>query len=553
MIRKLMASSALIALLSAGAISIAPAQTDPAKPAVTEETAAAPDTTAAPAEAVADSTQAIAPEKPTLASAIIGRSVYSSADPESDNIGDVNDLIVDEKGAVTHAVVGVGGFIGIGEKNVAVPFDELKVVENNGDFRLVYSATKEQLESAPAFDRTAYDPAARAPKPADTASTDTTGITPTAPATSTDTTTAPAANDMAATPPAEAPAATDQAVATAPAEPAPADQAATAPPAEAPAASDQAATTPPVEAPAPADTTAAAPPAQEQTTAQTDTTAAAPAEPTTEPLPPEVGFVNASADQIRASTLMGKDIYGPEDQSIGQVSDLVLEKEGATRVAIIDVGGFLGVGEKPVAIAFTDLKIAKPAGDPNAIPHVTVAMTKEQLEGLPTFDTAALDQTAATGAESTPAAAPDASAPPADATATAEKAADATSTDTMAAAPATAPTDQPATDQTTTGSVSAASPVSQDIAASKLMGAEVYGTDDSDIGEIGDIVFDPKGDIEAVVVDVGGFLGIGEKPVALNFDNLNIRTDESGKLMVSANATKDQLDKAPAFEVSAIQ
>ena len=82
------------------------------------------------------------------------------------------------------------------------------------------------------------------------------------------------------------------------------------------------------------------------------------------------------------------------------------------------------------------------------------------------------------------------------------------------------------------------------------MGAEVYGTEDADIGEISDIVFDAKGDIDAVIVDVGGFLGIGEKPVALNFDNLNIRTDESGKLLVSVNATKDQLDKAPAFEVS---
>jgi len=544
MIRNLMASSALVALMSAGAISVAPAQTDPAKPAVTQETAAAPEATVAPA-VVAESTQSIAPEKPTLASAIIGRSVYSSADPESDNIGDVNDLIVDEKGAVTHAVVGVGGFLGIGEKNVAVPFDELKVVENDGDFRLVYSATKEQLESAPAFDRTAYDPAARAPKPVDTASTDTTGIAPTAPAS--DTTTAPAA-DVAATPPAEEPAATDQAAMT--------------PPAEAPAASDQAATTPPAETTAPADTMAAAPPAQEQTTAPTDTMAAAPAEPTTEPLPPEVGFVNASADQVRASTLMGKEVYGPDNASIGQISDLVLEKEGATRVAIIDVGGFLGVGQKPVAIKFTDLKFAVPAGaDANSAPQITIAMTKEQLEGLPTFDTAALEN-AAPSAPAGTVIAPDA-------TATTEKPADTTATDTMAAAPATAPTDQPAADQpaadqtaaatdqpaadqVTTGSISA-SPVSQDIAASKLIGSEAYGTDDSDIGEVSDIVFDAKGDIDAVVVDVGGFLGIGEKPVALNFDNLNVRTDESGNLQVSVNATKDQLDKAPAFEVSSIQ
>ena len=60
-------------------------------------------------------------------------------------------------------MVGVGGFLGIGEKDVAVPFDELQVVEDeDGDIRLIYSATKEQLEAAEAFDRTAYDPRGRA-------------------------------------------------------------------------------------------------------------------------------------------------------------------------------------------------------------------------------------------------------------------------------------------------------------------------------------------------------------------------------------------------------
>jgi len=125
MIRKLMASSAVIALMSAGAIS-AQAQTDPAKPAIVQDNAAAvPDSNAQSSTQLADSKQPIAPNQPTLASTIIGKSVYSSSDPQSDNIGDVNDLIVAEDGSVTHAVIGVGGFLGIGEKNVAVPFDEL--------------------------------------------------------------------------------------------------------------------------------------------------------------------------------------------------------------------------------------------------------------------------------------------------------------------------------------------------------------------------------------------------------------------------------------------
>ncbi len=453
MIRKLMASSALLALVSAGAISV----TYAAEPATVQ--------TAASTATVTDSSQPIAPAHPTLASTIIGRSVYSSADPQSDNIGDVNDLIVSEDGSVTNAIIGVGGFLGIGEKNVAVPFDQLKVVESDGDFRLVYAATKEQLEAAPQFDRTAYDPSARAA--ATNASNDTT-----MPAPGTDLTAAPSApvDTMAA---------------------APAD-----------------ATT------APADTMAADTMAADSMAPAATTTADNSA-----PLSTDVGFTAAATDQVRASTLIGKEVYGSENASIGEISDLVLQKDGDSRVALIDVGGFLGIGEKTVAIPFADLKFSK--ADANAEPQVNVAMSKDQLEKLPAFDTSTV------GTANMPAA-----------------------TDTMAAAPATtAPADPAADNPATTGSI-AAMPDSQDLAASKLMGAEVYGTDDADIGEISDIVFNTKGDINAVVVDVGGFLGIGEKPVALNFDNLNVRTDESGTLMVSVNATKDQLDKAPAYQIS---
>jgi hypothetical protein len=68
----------------------------------------------------------------------MGQSVFSSEDPDSDNIGDVKDLIISDDGMITHAVVGVGGFLGIGEKEVAVPFDELQVVEDDdGEIRLI--------------------------------------------------------------------------------------------------------------------------------------------------------------------------------------------------------------------------------------------------------------------------------------------------------------------------------------------------------------------------------------------------------------------------------
>jgi hypothetical protein len=148
-----MASSAVIALISAGALTAAQAQDTavPTEPVATSELVA--------------SQEVLTPEEPTFATAYIGKSVYSSEDPESENIGDINDLILSEDGSITHAVVGVGGFLGIGEKNVAVPFDELKLVERDGDIRFVYASTREQLEAAPALDRAAFDPPRSRPLP----------------------------------------------------------------------------------------------------------------------------------------------------------------------------------------------------------------------------------------------------------------------------------------------------------------------------------------------------------------------------------------------------
>ena len=99
--------------------------------------------------------------------------------------------------------------------------------------------------------------------------------------------------------------------------------------------------------------------------------------------------------------------------------------------------------------------------------------------------------------------------------------------------------DQPQRDSAiTTGSAPRTTFAAQEVSASDLIGARVYGSDDADLGEVSDIVFNENGDIDAVVVDVGGFLGIGEKPVALDFDKLNLRVDQGGKLIVSVNATQ---------------
>jgi sporulation protein YlmC with PRC-barrel domain len=87
-----------------------------------------------------------------LASDIYKASVY---DPSNNKIGSIEDLVLDTSGQVKTAVIGVGGFLGIGEKDVAIPFGELKVASRSGKEELVLNRTKEQLKDAPAYDKAA--------------------------------------------------------------------------------------------------------------------------------------------------------------------------------------------------------------------------------------------------------------------------------------------------------------------------------------------------------------------------------------------------------------
>jgi sporulation protein YlmC with PRC-barrel domain len=72
-------------------------------------------------------------------------------DTQDNKIGDVNDIVLNKDGHVSAVIVGVGGFLGVGEKDVAVPFNFLKVVEKDGDRYLVMNTTKEAMEKAPGY------------------------------------------------------------------------------------------------------------------------------------------------------------------------------------------------------------------------------------------------------------------------------------------------------------------------------------------------------------------------------------------------------------------
>lgn len=121
-----------------------------------------------PAAAAADAQYYTATEKTDFrASDLIGSRVYvteaavnadqaiDKAGADWDDIGEVNNLIVSRDGSVRAVVVGVGGFLGIGEKNVALKMSELKFLKKAGDdaddYFIVVNSNKERLEKAPEY------------------------------------------------------------------------------------------------------------------------------------------------------------------------------------------------------------------------------------------------------------------------------------------------------------------------------------------------------------------------------------------------------------------
>lgn len=88
-----------------------------------------------------------------------------------------------------------------------------------------------------------------------------------------------------------------------------------------------------------------------------------------------------SADEYRTSKLVGSKVYNEANENIGSIEDIVLKADGAMDEVVLSVGGFLGIGEKFVAVPFGDLKITR---DGSNIKIVTKG-TKDSLKGLPDY------------------------------------------------------------------------------------------------------------------------------------------------------------------------
>lgn len=96
-------------------------------------------------------------------------------------------------------------------------------------------------------------------------------------------------------------------------------------------------------------------------------------------------------NQIRVSKFIGSTVYDVQNRNIGDVKDMVMDRDGRVASVILDVGAFLGMGGKFVAVSMNDIKT-----DNN---RLTLDMTKEQLKSAQAFN---FNDTNSTGSSTPP-------------------------------------------------------------------------------------------------------------------------------------------------------
>jgi len=232
----------------------------------------------------------------------------------------------------------------------------------------------------------------------------------------------------------------------------------------------------------------------------------------------------AQPTDILASKFIGMRVYATEKDvapdasvkagsekewdDIGEINDVILSRKGDVQAVIVGVGGFIGIGEKNVAVAMKDIKFVQ-NGDSKDDYFLVINANKQMLTDAPAYASAKMDKATAPAAES--------------------------DTRTALVRP----------DIKREGYKE---PEAKDLTSETLVGARVYGAKDEDVGEVAKLVLNSDGSVKDLVLDIGGFLGMGEHRIAVPPNQVNIMRNEKGDdVRVYINADKEALKAVPAY------
>ncbi|MCB1313064.1 MAG: PRC-barrel domain-containing protein [Sedimentitalea sp.] len=283
--------------------------------------------------------------------------------------------------------------------------------------------------------------------------------------------------------------------------------------------------------------------------------------------------MKADPTEILASEFIGMRVYRSDRldadsydgasgdwDDIGEIKDLVLSREGKTEAVLVDIGGFLGIGENRIALDMNALRFVSDdstADEPNDF-FVVFNGPRALLEQAPTYRADDRDM-AATGGDDQNGANASAVNPANEETQEGTDATHKAGTDVTAGDSANEDPQTAAVDTEVVGDPVPAerTPIRRDgylpaepvdLTAERLTGAPAYDAHDEWIGEVSEIIL-ADGQVSSVVVDVGGFLGIGEKPVELPMTDIDILRDEDGAdIRVYISLTEEQMKALPEYE-----
>lgn len=187
---------------------------------------------------------------------------------------------------------------------------------------------------------------------------------------------------------------------------------------------------------------------------------------------------------VTASYVIGADVRNPQNETIASVADIVIERDGDAELLILSDGGFLGFADKKVAIPFENANLTF---DEDGTRVVGVAFTQAHLDEAKPYYYEVPEGTIDKGAR------------------------------VMA---------------------------SDHMSVAAIVGSEVKLTNKDEHVTVADLLMDKTGETERAVLEVGGFLGLGERLVTVPFSALTIGENKDGYTIV---ATRADLEMAPTF------
>jgi len=221
------------------------------------------------------------------------------------------------------------------------------------------------------------------------------------------------------------------------------------------------------------------------------------------------GGATMNADGTYDMAMMNRaDLDGMDN--IGEINEIVLSSDGKVRAIVIGVGGFLGMGEQDGAVTMDQVTFAADPADRTEM-YIVVNTNAAMLKASPRYDRLGMTGDAA------------------------------------------AHTNAPMADRTAFVAPKVARDgytqvVVTEVSSEMLVGKTVYGLNDTSVGTVDDLILDDKGAVSNVIIDFGGFLGMGTSQVSVGFDELAILADAGRTdVRVYVDATKEQIQAQPQY------